>query len=219
MNSILINTKNSRKKQEDFSKGINQGKYSAQNQDWKDTSFRKHLYSQKIRESTNTWNVLDMEICNLSLQDRYLVSNLWCHKWFAYGNLIWVWLIKGIANLDTGLNGYISIHVLPDEWIQKTHPILGNQPPNSKPNLHHVIDIAPSKISRFVHVLLNGTSAPLRYQWHPTKPGRFPPRPWDVSDVWEPENGKVLNRRASKVAELIFLPKVFRKELDKMWAI
>lgn len=150
----------------------------------------------------------------------YLVSNLWCHKWFPYRNLIWVWLIKGIAIFCLGLNGYISIHVLPDEWIQKTHPILGNQPPNPS-NLHHVIDIAPSKISRFVHVLLNGTSAPLRYQWHPTKPGRFPPPAReDVSDLWEPLKGMLfwIGSAASKVAEGIFLPKVCKERSLITWA-
>ena len=131
-----------------------------------------------------------MEICNLSLQDPLFGFQ------FMMPQVVSLWKSHlGLAHqrhcdfLFGRKNGYISIHVLPDEWIQKTHPILGNQPPNPS-NLHHLIAIAPSKISRFVHVLLNGTSAPLRYQWHPTKPGRFPPPAReDVSDLWEPENG------------------------------
>ena len=60
--------------------------------------------------------------------------------------------------------------ILPDKFFY-THLILGNHPTlgqfNSSCHQH-----AAQHFSRLIHVLLNGTSSSLRYQWHPTEPGR-----------------------------------------------
>ena len=47
---------------------------------------------------------------------RYLVSNLWCQKWFPYGNLIWVWLIKGIA-IFVWAKKWLNFNPCPPRWM------------------------------------------------------------------------------------------------------
>lgn len=128
---------------EDSSKGINHWKYSTPKpRSWKDTSFRQHLYSQKSGKAQIPGMCLIWKFVIYHSRTANLVSNLWCHKWFPYGNLIWVWLIKGIAIFCLREKMATFQSMSSQMNCEKTHPILGNQPPNPS-NLHHVIDIAP----------------------------------------------------------------------------